>query len=161
MEKDVACQHPEGHFQWDDYSCYDNKGEDVMSHNDPVTATSLSQCSALTASWKSSRDLIKSICSVITTSFPSSCIQLWRQPYHRTPNSRLADRLISPSVELRLSATRDLRSRCWQWRQLQSAGTRREEAVRTFIEADIKSQGVQLRDFILHLPRIFKYYHYH
>lgn len=26
MEKDVACHHPEGHFQWDDYSCYDNKG---------------------------------------------------------------------------------------------------------------------------------------
>lgn len=40
MEKDVACHHPEGHFQWDDYSCYDNKGEDVMSHNDPVTACS-------------------------------------------------------------------------------------------------------------------------
>lgn len=38
MEKDVVCYYFEGYFQWDDYSCYDNKGEDVMLYNDLVIA---------------------------------------------------------------------------------------------------------------------------
>lgn len=61
------------------------QGEDVMSHNDPVTAMSSSQRGARTASWKFGRHLIKGICSVMTAGFPSSCIQLWKQPDHRTP----------------------------------------------------------------------------
>ena len=86
------------------------QGKDVMSHNDPVTAMSLSQCRALTDSWKSSRDLIKSICSVITRSFPSSCIQLWKQPYRRTPNSWFTEGLISPFCTVQIDSPQRSRS---------------------------------------------------
>lgn len=81
-------------------------GEDVTSQNHPVTSVFLSQCRALDASWKSSRDLIKGICSVITTSFPSSHIQLRKQPCQGTPWPDSKGPPTLHSIKLRLTVSK-------------------------------------------------------
>lgn len=131
MEKDVAC-HPQGTLSGGWLQLLWQQGEDVMSHNDPGPATRPSRSRAHTASWEPSRDLIKGICSVITTGFPPSCIQLWKQPSHRTPAPDL-QRALSPHLcRVQSVSPQRPRVKCRHSvsTQPRSQGTRREEAAR-------------------------------
>lgn len=74
-----------------------------MSHNDPATVIFPSQCRAHTASWKSSGDFIKGICSVITISFPLIVPPTLKTVSRKGPPS-------PTSSTLRLTAPRDLGS---------------------------------------------------